>query len=128
MIAARTDRLPGIPLSAAGRALGRDKRRRGALMAKLIYSAIASADGYIEDANGKFDDWAAPDDELLSFVNDLERPVGTYLYGRRMYQTMPIGRPPTRYPANRPACRTSRASGRPPTRSCSPRRWPRCPA
>ena len=56
-------------------------------MAKLIYSAIASADGYVEDAAGSFD-WAAPDEELLGFVNDLERPVGTYLYGRRMYETM----------------------------------------
>src|ERR1700734_100746 len=56
-------------------------------MARLIYSAIASADGYVEDAAGGFD-WAAPDEELLSFVNDLERPVGTYLYGRRMYETM----------------------------------------
>jgi dihydrofolate reductase len=56
-------------------------------MAKLIYSAIASADGYVEDAAGRFD-WAAPDEELLCFVNDIERPVGTYLYGRRMYQTM----------------------------------------
>ena len=56
-------------------------------MAKLIYSAIASADGYVEDAAGSFD-WAAPDEELYSFVNDLERPVGTYLYGRRMYETM----------------------------------------
>jgi dihydrofolate reductase len=56
-------------------------------VAKLIYSAIASADGYVEDAAGDFQ-WAAPDDEVLSFVNDLERPVGTYLYGRRMYQTM----------------------------------------
>jgi dihydrofolate reductase len=56
-------------------------------MAKLIYSAIASADGYIEDAAGSFD-WAAPDEELFRFVNDLERPVGTYLYGRRMYETM----------------------------------------
>jgi dihydrofolate reductase len=56
-------------------------------MAKLIYSAIASADGYVEDAAGSFD-WAAPDDELLRFVNDLERPAGTYLYGRRMYETM----------------------------------------
>jgi dihydrofolate reductase len=53
----------------------------------LIYSAIASADGYVEDAAGGFG-WAAPDDELLGFVNDLERPVGTYLYGRRMYETM----------------------------------------
>jgi dihydrofolate reductase len=54
---------------------------------QLIYSVIASADGYVEDAAGSFD-WAAPDDELLSFVNDLERPVGTYLFGRRMYQTL----------------------------------------
>jgi dihydrofolate reductase len=54
---------------------------------KLIYSAIASADGYVEDAAGGFA-WAAPDEELLCFVNDLERPVGTYLYGRRMYETM----------------------------------------
>ena len=56
-------------------------------MARLVYSAIASADGYVEDATGGFD-WAAPDEELHRFVNDLERPVGTYLYGRRMYQTM----------------------------------------
>lgn len=56
-------------------------------MAKLVYSAIASADGYIEDASGDFQ-WAAPDDEVLSFLNDLERPVGTHLYGRRMYETM----------------------------------------
>jgi dihydrofolate reductase len=56
-------------------------------MAKLIYSAIASLDGYVEDADGAFG-WAAPDEEVHSFVNDLERPVGTYLYGRRMYETM----------------------------------------
>ncbi len=56
-------------------------------MAKLIYSAIASADGYVEDAAGAFD-WAAPEEELFGFINELERPVGTYLYGRRMYQTM----------------------------------------
>ena len=53
----------------------------------LIYSAIASLDGYVEDESGKFD-WAAPDDEVHAFVNDLERSVGTYLYGRRMYETM----------------------------------------
>jgi dihydrofolate reductase len=56
-------------------------------MAKLIYSAIASLDGYIEDADGRFD-WAAPDEELHAFVNDQERPVGTYLYGRRIYEVM----------------------------------------
>lgn len=56
-------------------------------MAKLIYSAIASLDGYIADEEGKFD-WAEPDEEVHAFINDLERPVGTYLYGRRMYETM----------------------------------------
>jgi dihydrofolate reductase len=53
----------------------------------LIYSAIASLDGYIEDADGRFD-WAAPSDEVHTFVNELERPIGIYLYGRRMYETM----------------------------------------
>jgi dihydrofolate reductase len=56
-------------------------------MVKLIYSAIASLDGYVEDRDGTFD-WAAPDEEVHAFVNDLERPIGTYLYGRRMYETM----------------------------------------
>lgn len=56
-------------------------------MARLIYSAIASLDGYVADESGNFD-WAAPDEEVHSFVNDLERRVGTYLYGRRMYETM----------------------------------------
>ena len=56
-------------------------------MAKLIYSTIMSLDGYVADEDGNFD-WAAPDEEVHTFVNDLERPVGTYLYGRRMYETM----------------------------------------
>ena len=56
-------------------------------MAKLIYAAISSLDGYVEDEEGRFD-WAAPDEEVHAFVNDLERPIGTYLYGRRMYETM----------------------------------------
>ena len=56
-------------------------------MARLIYSAIASLDGYIEDEDGKFG-WAEPDEEVHAFVNELARPVGTYLYGRRMYETM----------------------------------------
>ncbi len=58
-------------------------------MAKLIYSAIASLDGYIEDKDGKFD-WSAPDPEVHAFVNDLERPVGTHLYGRRTYEVMQV--------------------------------------
>ncbi|MDQ3381345.1 MAG: dihydrofolate reductase family protein [Actinomycetota bacterium] len=56
-------------------------------MAKLIYSAITSLDGYVADEDGNFD-WAVPDEEVHRFVNDLERPVGTYLYGRRMYEVM----------------------------------------
>jgi dihydrofolate reductase len=56
-------------------------------MAKLIYSAIASLDSYVADEDGNFD-WAVPDEEVHTFINDLDRPVGTYLYGRRMYETM----------------------------------------
>ena len=56
-------------------------------MANLIYSAITSLDGYVEDADGGFE-WAAPDEEVHAFVNELERPIATYLYGRRMYDTM----------------------------------------
>jgi dihydrofolate reductase len=56
-------------------------------MAKLIYLALTSLDGFVEDRDGKFD-WAAPDEEVHAFVNDLARPIGTYLYGRRMYETM----------------------------------------
>ena len=56
-------------------------------MAKLIYSAIASLDGYVADADGNFD-WGAPDEEVHTFVNELERPIGTYLYGRRMYEVL----------------------------------------
>ena len=56
-------------------------------MAKLIYSAIASLDGYIEDEQGTFG-WAEPDEEVHAFANELQRPVGTYLFGRRMYETM----------------------------------------
>jgi dihydrofolate reductase len=56
-------------------------------VAKLTYTAIMSLDGYVADENGKFD-WARPDEEVHSFVNDLQRPVGTYLYGRRLYEVM----------------------------------------
>jgi dihydrofolate reductase len=56
-------------------------------VAKLVYSAITSLDGYSADENGNFD-WGRPNEELFAFINDLERDVGTYLYGRRMYETM----------------------------------------
>jgi dihydrofolate reductase len=56
-------------------------------MARLIYSAISSLDGYIEDADGTFG-WAEPDEEVHAFANDLTRPIGTHLMGRRMYETM----------------------------------------
>ena len=58
-------------------------------MAKLIYVANVSLDGYIEDAYGSFE-WTAPADEVFTFITDLVRPVGTYLYGRRMYETMAV--------------------------------------
>ena len=61
-------------------------------MAKLIYSAMTSLDGYVADRDRNFD-WAAPDEEVHRFVNDLERPVGTYLYGRRMYEVMQYWEP-----------------------------------
>jgi dihydrofolate reductase len=73
-------------------------------VAKLIYSAITSLDGYIEDAVGKFD-WAEPDEEVHAFVNDLERPVGTYLYGRRMYETMVFWENPPRLAEQPPFAR-----------------------
>jgi dihydrofolate reductase len=56
-------------------------------MAKLIYTMIMSLDGYVADEEGNFD-WAEPDPEVHAFVNDLERPIGTYLYGRRLYEVM----------------------------------------
>ena len=69
-------------------------------MAKLIYSTLASLDGYVADNDGKFG-WAEPDEEVHAFVNDLARPVGTYLFGRGMYEVMlawetldPAGQPP----------------------------------
>jgi dihydrofolate reductase len=58
-------------------------------MAKLIYVANVSLDGYTEDANGSFE-WTEPSDEVFAFITDLVRPVGTHLYGRRMYETMAV--------------------------------------
>ena len=74
----------GLPASTGDRC-----RTIPVAVAKLIYSAITSLDGYVEDEEGNFD-WAAPDEEVYAFVNDLERPIGTCLYGRRMYETLAV--------------------------------------
>jgi dihydrofolate reductase len=71
------------------------------MVAKLIYSVITSLDGYIEDADGTFD-WAEPNAEVFAFIADLERPIGTYLYGRRMYETMVFWETPDRSAAQSP--------------------------
>ena len=92
-------------------------------MAKLIYVANTSLDGYVEDPDGGIS-WGPPDEEYFGFINDLERPVGTYLYGRRMYESMTSGR---RYPSptSRPGSPISPISGERPTRSSSRRPWHR---
>src|SRR5688572_17591782 len=83
--AAMTARLGCSPLAGWHNAIrGRGWRR---VMATLIYSMIASLDGYIADAQGSFD-WAFPDEEVHAFINDLVRPTGAQLYGRRMYEVM----------------------------------------
>jgi dihydrofolate reductase len=73
-------------------------------MAKLLYVMNASLDGYIADEDGKFD-WGAPDEEYYSFLNDLLRPVGTYLYGRRMYELMHVWETDPAAAAQSPAAR-----------------------
>ena len=65
-------------------------------MGRLIYSSIASLDGYVADEAGDFD-WAAPDEEVHAFVNDVERPIGTYLFGRRMYETLAVWEHPEEF-------------------------------
>ena len=73
-------------------------------MAKLTYTAITSLDGYVADEQGDFD-WSAPDEEVHAFVNDLERPVGTYLYGRRLYEVMVAWETVQAQPGQTPASR-----------------------
>ena len=90
-------------------------------MAELIYSALASLDGYVADEDGKFD-WAEPDEEVHAFVNDLSRRVGTFLLGRRMYEvlsaweTIDLTGEPS-------AMRDFGRSGGRPTRSSTRGRW-----
>jgi dihydrofolate reductase len=65
-------------------------------MGNLVYAAIMSVDGYIADERGDFE-WAAPDEEVHAFVNDLERRSGTQLYGRRMYETLKVWEHPEEF-------------------------------
>src|SRR5215831_13132330 len=71
-------------------------------MAKLIYAMPTSMDGYISDETGNFE-WAAPDEEGFAFINDVERPIGTHLYGRKMYETVAIWETPDVIPGRTPA-------------------------
>jgi dihydrofolate reductase len=71
-------------------------------MAKLIYATPTSLDGYISDETGN-PDWAAPDEEGFAFINELVRPIGMYLYGRKMYETMSIWETPDVIPGRTPA-------------------------
>src|ERR671930_2290461 len=78
---------------------------RGRLaVAKLLYLMNVSLDGYIADEDGKLD-WTAPDEEYYSFINDLQRPVGTYLYGRRLYEMMAVWETDPAAAAQSPAAR-----------------------
>jgi dihydrofolate reductase len=92
-------------------------------MARLIYSGLMSVDGYIADRDGNFD-WAEPDAEVHSFVNELMRPVATHLLGRRMYEVMAVWEHGRRTSARSPTCpltsATSPTSGRQRTRWSSP--------
>jgi dihydrofolate reductase len=91
-------------------------------MAKLIYVTPTSLDGYIADETGDFD-WAAPDEEVHAFINDIVCPSGTYLYGRKMYQTMAVWRRQMSFPVGRRPSWTSPESGKRLTKSSIPNRW-----
>ena len=71
-------------------------------MAKLIYAAFTSLDGYVADETGNFD-WAEPDEEVHAFINSRERQIGTYLFGRKMYETMAVWETPDELPPLIPA-------------------------
>src|SRR5262249_46816489 len=89
-------------------------------MGKLIYSMLMSLDGYVEDEHGRFG-WGAPEDEEVhSYINQLASSVGTYLYGRRMYETMVYWETVHTVP-NQPQCvLDGRGSGSQPRRSSTP--------
>lgn len=94
-------------------------------MAKLIYASNMSLDGCTEDEHGAFD-WAPPYDDVFTFITDLMRSAGTYLYGRRMYDTMAVWETEPAMPHSRTSSATSRTPGRWRTRLSTPRLWLRC--
>jgi hypothetical protein len=95
-------------------------------MGRLIYSAITSLDGYVADEDGNFA-WSKPDEEVHTFVNDLERPIGTYLYGRRMYEVMAYWETVQRQPDPPPFILDFAEIWGDETRSSTRGRWRRSP-
>lgn len=89
-------------------------------MTKLIYASNMSLDGYTEDASGAFD-WAPPDDEVFEFITELMGSAGTYLYGRRMHETLAVWETDPPWPPGRTSWPTMPAPGRRRTRSSTPR-------
>src|SRR5215211_3127994 len=87
-------------------------------MAKLIYSYLASLDGYIADEGGNFN-WAEPDEEVLDFINETGQSIRTYLYGRKLYEMMIGWETDPALLRNRPRAKSSRGSGSGPKRSSS---------
>ena len=94
-------------------------------MATLLYTVIASLDGYTVDADGRFD-WAEPSEDVHAHINAAERPVGTYLYGRRLYEAMAGWQTLGTDPGDSPVIRTTASSGGPRTRSSTRPPWTRC--
>jgi dihydrofolate reductase len=95
-------------------------------MAKLIYAAISSLDGYVADSDGNFE-WSMPDEEVHRFVNGLERDIGIYLYGRRMYDVMRYWRQRRPVMASPQRSKSSPGRGRQQTRSFTPGLWIKWP-
>ena len=94
-------------------------------MAKLMYITNVSLDGFIEDAHGSFD-WTAPSDEVLAFITDLIRPVGTWLYGRRLYETMAVWETDDTLAAQSDLMADFAEAWKAGDKSCTPRPWKLC--
>ena len=91
-------------------------------MAKLIYVTPVSLDGYIADEARDYE-VSTPDEEEFAFITDVIRPIGTYLYGRKMYQTMAIWQTPELIPGQWPGKQDFARPGKRPIRSSIPNRW-----